>query len=121
MKKILCITTICIVIIGICYIFLRHDPTENVVKYYNTKEMTYEYSAKDAVSNLIMRFDGKMECDIHVTLTSREDEKLIQHFLVKKQKLNNYTIRTDWYYSNVQIALKSECQGNEVKLKITSY
>ena len=63
MKKIICITTICIVIIGICYIFLRHDPTENVVKYYNTKEMTYEYSAKDAVSNLIMRFDGKMECD----------------------------------------------------------
>ena len=65
--------------------------------------------------------DGKMECDIHVTLTSREDEKLIQHFLIKKQKLNNYTIRTDWYYSNVQIALKSECQDNELKLKITSY
>ena len=64
MKRIMCISIIGIVIIGICYIFLRHDPSENVVKYYNTKEMTYVYSAKDAVTNLIMRFDGKIECDI---------------------------------------------------------
>lgn len=121
MKKIGCLVVGCIVLAGLCYLFLRRDPFEEVIKFSNSKEMKYTYQAKEGVSNVVMRFDGKMNCDIRVILTSSKDKKIIQEFSIAKQKLENYTIRTDWYNPDVQVMLKSECQDNDVTLKITSY
>lgn len=121
MKKIGLIIIVCIAVITFCYIFLRHDLTESVVKFSNSKEMNYIYQAKEGASNLIMRFDGKADCDIQVILTSNKDENLKQEFVIKKQKLKNHTIRTDWYYPEVRVTLKSVCLDNDVTLTISSY
>lgn len=121
MKRIGCLVVVCIVLAGLCYLFLRRDPAEEVIKFSNSKEIKHTYQAKEGVSNLVMRFDGKMDCDIRVILTSSKDKKIVQEFSIDKQELENYTIRTDWYNQDVQVMLKSECLDNDVTLRITSY